>query len=134
MSSVGAKAPTSTSTHLTMAGPTQHSTSTVRHIAPKVNIAPALTGQTVQLAAAQVRNIVTAEQHLAPKLSQQGGGVQIQQQQQRVIVPALAPNMSQLSSTSTNIQFPHGVISGGVVYLPQVSSTQIPVNIQWKPP
>ena len=51
---------------------------------------------------------------LAPKPVQLQGTVG---QQPRVIVPAIAPN---LSTSSTGLQFPHGLISGGVVYLPQV--------------
>lgn len=44
-------------------------------------------------------------------------------QQPRLIVPALPSSLPQMSGTGAtgNIQFPHGVISGGVVYLPQVS-------------
>ena len=45
-------------------------------------------------------------------------------QQPRLIVPALPSSIPQNIITGTgatgNIQFPHGVISGGVVYLPQV--------------
>ena len=44
-------------------------------------------------------------------------------QQPRLIVPALPSNMPQMTGAGAatgNIQFPHGVISGGVVYLPQV--------------
>jgi len=38
-------------------------------------------------------------------------------------VPALPPSIPQITGAGAtgNIQFPHGVISGGVVYLPQVS-------------
>lgn len=44
-------------------------------------------------------------------------------QQPRLIVPALPSSIPQMTATGAtgNIQFPHGVISGGVVYLPQVS-------------
>ena len=44
-------------------------------------------------------------------------------QQPRLIVPALPSSLPQITGTGArgNIQFPHGVISGGVVYLPQVS-------------
>lgn len=43
-------------------------------------------------------------------------------QQPRLIVPALPSSIPQITGTGAtgNIQFPHGVISGGVVYLPQV--------------
>ena len=43
-------------------------------------------------------------------------------QQPRLLVPALPSNMPQITGAGAtgNIQFPHGVISGGVVYLPQV--------------
>ena len=43
-------------------------------------------------------------------------------QQPRLIVPALPSSIQQITGTGAtgNIQFPHGVISGGVVYLPQV--------------
>ena len=43
-------------------------------------------------------------------------------QQPRLIVPALPSSIPQITGTgaTSNIQFPHGVISGGVVYLPQV--------------
>ena len=46
-------------------------------------------------------------------------------QQPRLIVPALPSSMSQISgvtgaTAAGNVQFPHGVLSGGVVYLPQV--------------
>ncbi|KAL9984790.1 hypothetical protein ACROYT_G007123 [Oculina patagonica] len=85
--------------------------STVRPIAPKVNIVSAVpSGQTVQLTTPtlQVRNIAPTEktaqvpQQLAPK-------------------PAQDPSIHWSSATKAyrNIQFPHGVISGGVVYLPQ---------------
>lgn len=44
-------------------------------------------------------------------------------QQPRLIVPALPSSIPQITGTgaTANLQFPHGVISGGVVYLPQVS-------------
>jgi len=55
---------------------------------------------------------------LAPKPTiTQVTGSAPQGQQQRFIIPAITPN---LTNTNTNLQFPHGVISGGVVYLPQV--------------
>ncbi|KAK3735218.1 hypothetical protein QZH41_010028, partial [Actinostola sp. cb2023] len=89
------------STPVTMA--TCSSGVTVRSIAPKMNIAPAPS--------------VTQAVQLAPKptLTQVSGSAP-QGQQQRFIIPAITSNMS---TANTNIQFPHGVISGGVVYLPQ---------------
>lgn len=47
-------------------------------------------------------------------------------QQQRLIVPALPSTLPQIATTgaSGSLQFPHGVISGGVVYLPQVCDTE----------
>ena len=58
---------------------------------------------------------------LAPKpvQTQVSGGAQ----QPRLIVPALPSSIPQIATTGTSgsLQFPHGVISGGVVYLPQVS-------------
>jgi len=59
-------------------------------------------------------------QQLAPKPAQPQASSGAQQP--RLIVPALPSNMPQMTGTGTtgNIQFPHGVISGGVVYLPQV--------------
>ena len=53
---------------------------------------------------------------LAPKPVQLQGAAAAGQHP-RLIVPAIAPNMN---ATSTGLQFPHGLISGGVVYLPQV--------------
>lgn len=120
-----------TQPQFTIAAPAAPTTS-VRHIAPKVNIVSAMpSGQTVQLTtpSIQVRNIAPAEkpaqvpQQLAPKptVTQATSGAQ----QPRLIVPALPSNMPQISGAGAtgNIQFPHGVISGGVVYLPQQALT-----------
>lgn len=125
-----AKIQPGTTPQFTMAAPAA-STTNVRHIAPKVSIVPAVPGaQTVRLTtpAMQVRNIAPAEkpaqvpQQLAPKpiVTQASSAAQ----QPRLIVPALPSNMSQISgvtgaAATGNVQFPHGVISGGVVYLPQ---------------
>ncbi|KAJ7379164.1 nucleobase-containing compound biosynthetic process [Desmophyllum pertusum] len=119
-----AKIQSGTAPQFTIAGPL----SNVRHIAPKVNIVSALpSGQAVQLTtpSLQVRNIVSAEktaqgpQQLAPKpiQTQASSGAQ----QPRLIVPALPSSIPQITGTgaTANLQFPHGVISGGVVYLPQ---------------
>ncbi|XP_031572762.1 protein lin-54 homolog [Actinia tenebrosa] len=99
-----------TSSHITMAT-SGSGGATVRSIAPKMNIAPAPTiSQTIQLAP-------------KPQVTANLG----QGQQQRFIIPAIAPNMS----TGNNIQFPHGVISGGVVYLPQqaIASGGYPIAV-----
>ena len=57
---------------------------------------------------------------LAPKPAQTQASTGAQQP--RLIVPALPSNMPQMTGAGAtgNLQFPHGVISGGVVYLPQV--------------
>lgn len=126
------KIQTGTAPQFTVAAPAVP-VSNVRHIAPKVNIVPAAvpTGQTVQLTTPtiQVRNIAPAEktaqipQQLAPKpvQAQASSGTQ----QPRLIVPALPSGLPQMTGTGAagNIQFPHGVISGGVVYLPQQALT-----------
>ncbi|XP_001631267.2 protein lin-54 homolog isoform X2 [Nematostella vectensis] len=100
------------SSHMTISMTTS-GTVTVRAIAPKMNIAPTLSAsQTIQLAP-------------KPPLVQASGASQ--QGQQRFIIPAIAPN-----TNTTNLQFPHGVISGGVVYLPQQalqSSGSFPIAV-----
>lgn len=105
-------------------------TTSVRHIAPKVSIVSAVPGsQTVRLTtpSLQVRNIAPAEKpaqvpQLAPKPAVTLASSVAQQP--RLIVPALPSSMSQISgvtgaTAAGNVQFPHGVLSGGVVYLPQ---------------
>lgn len=122
------KVQSGTAPQFTIAAPAG-SVSGVRHIAPKVNIVSTVpTGQAVQLTTptVQVRNIAPAvektaqvPQQLAPKpvQTQVGSGAQ----QQRLIVPALPSTIPQITTAgaSGSLQFPHGVISGGVVYLPQ---------------
>jgi len=134
-----AKVQSGTTPQFTMTAPAAPTT-TVRHIAPKVNIVSAVpSGQTVQLTtpSIQVRNIAPAEkpaqvpQQLAPKPAQPQASSGAQQP--RLIVPALPSNMPQMTGTGTtgNIQFPHGVISGGVVYLPQqaIASGGFPIAV-----
>lgn len=123
-----AKLQSGTTPQFTVAAPQAPATS-VRHIAPKVNIVQAVpSGQAVQIAPSlQIRNIAPAAekppqipQQLAPKPPQTQ--VSSAAQQPRLIVPALPSNMPQMTGAGAatgNIQFPHGVISGGVVYLPQ---------------
>lgn len=119
-----AKIQSGTAPQFTLATPTGPATS-VRHIAPKVNIVQAVpSGQAVQITPV-VRNIAPAEkpvqipQQLAPKPPQPQ--ISNAAQQPRLIVPALPSSIPQITGTGAtgNIQFPHGVISGGVVYLPQ---------------
>ncbi|XP_058961239.2 protein lin-54 homolog isoform X1 [Pocillopora verrucosa] len=122
------KVQTGTAPQFTIAAPAG-SVSGMRHIAPKVNLVSAVpTGQAVQLTTptVQVRNIAPAvektaqvPQQLAPKPVQTQ--VASSGQQQRLIVPALPSTLPQIATTgaSGSLQFPHGVISGGVVYLPQ---------------